>query len=614
MGSGPNSVAIAVTAVNDPPVNVLPPTQNALSQYPLTFSSAAGNAIRVSDPDAGDLPVQVTLSTNQGTLTLGNTTRLASFTGNGTGTITMEDSMENINAAMDGMQFQASSGFVGTAYLQVSTDDLGHCGIGGPITTTDALAIRTTLVTPPAIAVPSYQSVEEHQSIVFTQAGGNAIFISDPFVGTLPVQVTLSADFGTLSLSGVTGLTFAPGSGPSGPTMTFTGTLANVNAALNGMRFTPNDCQFNTTTEIHVAVSDLCLGHTGAAYTPEVAGTTVSIGLVAVNDPPVITLPHLTGYDPTQITFSTANGNPIRVSDPDAGGNAVMATIRTSDSTFTLAATDGLRILGGSPVQSTFIQVMGTLDSINKALDGLFLKSSTSYGAMQITVNDRGDVNNQGLGGAQETTQTLYVRRMIDPNFQPGNSSALFQTRTGVMTQPTVTTAAASLLHEGDGHLKTQQSEREQVNAALLTTNAVQNTSMPRGDSGASNQAADRLVDHGNLRQAADLADVKDAKSPTENLFSADTQDLNEPTQQGSALWRDESILVGLGVVSAGYLAWAFNGGSLLAGALSATPMWMPFDPLAVLDFSDRASKSTIPLLDGEGAFAGDENLQSLLG
>ena len=125
--------------------------------------------------------------------------------------------------------------------------------------------------------------------------------------------------------------------------------------------------------------------------------------------------------------------------------------------------------------------------------------------------------------------------------------------------------------------------------------------------------APPRLVRNGDTRQTADMSDVKDAKLVNEVRFSADIQNANEPIQEGSALRRDESILVGLGVVSAGYLAWAFNGGSLLAGALSATPMWMPFDPLAVLDFSDRASKSAIPLLAGEPGMAGEENLQSLL-
>ena len=87
-----------------------------------------------------------------------------------------------------------------------------------------------------------------------------------------------------------------------------------------------------------------------------------------------------------------------------------------------------------------------------------------------------------------------------------------------------------------------------------------------------------------------------------------------EPVQLGASLRRGENILVGLGIVSAGYLAWAFNGGSLLAGAISATPMWKPFDPLAVLDYTDRASKSGILPLNGEAGIVGDDNLQSLLG
>ena len=266
-------------------------------------------------------------------------------------------------------------------------NDLGHSGnsgIGGPKTTTNTVAINTRPVNPPAIATPGSQSILEHQSLVFSQASGNAIRISDPDVGNLPVQVTLATDFGTLSLGGVKGLTFAAGSGPNGAAMTFTGTIADINAALDGMRFTPNDYQSNVTAGIQITVNDLCLGHTGAAYTPQVATRTVSVGLIAVNDPPVITLPQLSGYDPTQITFSTANGNPIRITDPDAGNNPVMMTIMTSDSTFTLAGTAGLSILGGVPTKARLSWSMARSTSINRALDGLLLNSSSSYAAMQL--------------------------------------------------------------------------------------------------------------------------------------------------------------------------------------------------------------------------------------
>ncbi len=606
-----SQVAIHVTAVNDPPVNQVPAPQNAYTQYPLTFSEATGNAIHISDPDAGDLPVQVTLSVNQGTLTLGSTDGLASVAGNGTATITIEDSMAHINAALDGLQFQARSNFEGYACLQISTDDLGHSGIGGPKTTTDTIAIKTTLVTPPSIDSPNSQGVDEHDSIVFSQANGNAISVADPFVGNLPVRVSLTADCGTLSLSGVKGLTFAAGSSSQGATMTFSGTLADVNAALEGMKFTPYDSQVDATTAIHIRVNDLSLGHVGGYVSPD-ALKTVSVNLIAVNDPPVITMPKLTGTDPMHITFSTANGNAIRVSDPDIGGYTADMTIQTNDATFTVGSTEGLQILGGSPIQSNFIMVRGTMDAINHALDGLYLKSSAPDGGIQLTVNDRGDVNYQGIGGAQETTATLYVQRMLDPNFQPANSAALFQTRMGVMTQPASMLAATSLLRDSQGTVKTEQIDRGQL-SAMLETNPVQNMMLQRSDAGGE-RTAGRLVQHGDARQPTDVADVKDAKPAKEAQFSADVQSGSEPVQEGSSLGRDESILVGLGFVSAGYLAWAFNGGSLLAGALSATPMWMPFDPLAILDFSDRASKPVIPLLDGEQGIGGEENLQSLLG
>ena len=200
---------------------------------------------------------------------------------------------------------------------------------------------------------------------------------------------------------------------------------------------------------------------------------------------------------------------------------------------------------------------------------------------------------------------------MIDPNFQPGDSGARFQSRVGVMNQPASMLAATNLLHDSQGTAKTQQIDHTQARA-LLETNVVQNMMLPHSDTGGE-RASQRVVNRGEARQTTDMDDVKDVKTVKEGQFSADVQNVNEPVQERAALRRDESILVGLGVVSAGYLAWAFNGGSLLAGALSATPMWMPFDPLAVLDFSDRATKSTIPLLDGEPGLAGEENLQSLL-
>ena len=231
---------------------------------------------------------------------------------------------------------------------------------------------------------------------------------------------------------------------------------------------------------------------------------------------------------------------------------------------------------------------------------------------MQLSVNDLGI--NQGAGGPQITIETLYLRRAIDPNFQPGDSNAHFQAHSGVMTLPVATTVDNTVLREAQGPMRRPEIDGGQINTSLMmTTNVIQNMNARSAEGTIGDRGADRLVNRGSLEHVAEMPDAKDARLLKENEFSADTQSVNEPIQQGFALHRDENILVGLGVVSAGYLAWVLDGGSLLAGALSATPMWMPFDPLAVLDFSDRAAKSGLPSLDADDGFGGEENLQSLL-
>ena len=110
-----------------------------------------------------------------------------------------------------------------------------------------------------------------------------------------------------------------------------------------------------------------------------------------------------------KIVFSRDGGNPILIADPDAGGNPLMMTIETSDGTFTIGSTAGLNILAGTPVQSSFIMVYGTLNSLNNALDGMVFKTPSPDAAMQITVNDLGQ--NQGVGGPQQSDKILMPDR-----------------------------------------------------------------------------------------------------------------------------------------------------------------------------------------------------------
>jgi hypothetical protein len=114
------------------------------------------------------------------------------------------------------------------------------------------------------------------ESLVFNAANTRQIIVGDvdareSIAGQPPQQAMdngilrtrLSASgLGTLTLAQTTGLTFinpgAANDGTGDQNMLFYGTITNINAALNGMRFTPNANDFATgSVQINVAVDDI---------------------------------------------------------------------------------------------------------------------------------------------------------------------------------------------------------------------------------------------------------------------------------------------------------------------------------------------------------------------
>jgi hypothetical protein len=236
---------------NNPPVNRVPTAQTTSENVSLTFSSLGGNAISISDPDAGSNAVQVTLSVSNGALSLGTITGLAFTTGDGTADSGMNftGSLVDINAALEGLSFAPTVDFSGQATLTIFTSDLDNSGFGGPLTDTDfvSIDITPTANAPPVNFVPGAQTTGEDVALVFSAANGNAISIGDPDAGSNVVQVTLSATNGTLTLGATAGLDFSSTCGTSGgagdgagdASMTFCGTVAAIDAALEGLKFPP---------------------------------------------------------------------------------------------------------------------------------------------------------------------------------------------------------------------------------------------------------------------------------------------------------------------------------------------------------------------------------------
>lgn len=113
----------------------------------------------------------------------------------------------------------------------------------------------------PVSNVPGPQSTSPNSTLIFSTINGNPISIVDVDAGSAAVQVTLATSNGTLALGTTAGLIFTIGDGAADPTMAFTGSIAAINAAIDGLRYDPAP-GFSGVASVSVTSNDL--GNSGA--------------------------------------------------------------------------------------------------------------------------------------------------------------------------------------------------------------------------------------------------------------------------------------------------------------------------------------------------------------
>ncbi len=417
--SDSDTVSITVNAVsptlNDAPVNTVPGPQNVHQDTALTLSTANGNRISIHDVDAGTNAVAVALTATNGTLTLSGTSGLNFTAGDGTANASMAftGTLVNINAALDGLKFSPTGGYSGSASVQIVTDDQGNTGSGGAASDSDTVSISVNAVSPtlndaPVNTVPGPQNVHQDTALTLSTANGNRISIHDVDAGTNAVAVTLTASNGTLTLSGTTGLTFSSGDGMADASMAFTGTLVNINAALDGLKFSPT-AGYSGSATVQIVTDDQ--GNTGSGG-PQSDSDTVSITVNAVsptlNDAPVNTVPGPQNVH-QDTAFTAANSNLIAISDLDAGNQAVAVALTATNGTLTLSGTSGLNFTAGDGTANASMALTGTIANINTALDGMSFNPTAGYSgsaSVQIVTDDQG---NTGSGGPQSDSDTVSI-------------------------------------------------------------------------------------------------------------------------------------------------------------------------------------------------------------
>ncbi|MEQ9412041.1 MAG: GEVED domain-containing protein [Fuerstiella sp.] len=183
---------------------------------------------------------------------------------------------------------------------------------------TDGTTLFQILVTdgindPPINDVPAgSQTINEGSVLVFNEANGNAITVSDADVhlsDTPTLNVVLTATTGVLTLADTQGLTFPTGNtGTSEAAITFSGSVTDINNALDGLMYVPPSEYFNllpgqdpagrTIPPVLITITTDDTGSNGRGQftgppndAPETDTDSIVVDVISVNDPPTFNPP-----------------------------------------------------------------------------------------------------------------------------------------------------------------------------------------------------------------------------------------------------------------------------------------------------------------------------------
>lgn len=354
------------------------------------------NAITDIDSGSGDL--LVTLSANDGVLSLATTTGLSFQIGDGLNDAVMvfEGTQTELNNALNGLGYKPDADFVGTDTVFVFVDDQGNTGSGGNKSASTSFNMTVNGVNDrPVVTAPADQTVAEDTNLTMP-----SFTVVDVDADPDDVLVTFSAASGSLTLSTTTGLSFVSGDGTQDTSMQFRGTVLEVSNALFAPIFR-SGLNFVGTDTVTLTVNDEGNNPSGALQDSD----SLQVVVTAVNDAPVISLPA------TQNTSEEAalpiNG--IVVSDVDAGGSLIQVTMGVSNGRMTLSSTAGLVFSSGDGTSDPSMAFQASLSDIASALTTVTYVGDTNFigtDVLQISVNDRGFT---GAGGAKGDSDTLTI-------------------------------------------------------------------------------------------------------------------------------------------------------------------------------------------------------------
>ena len=369
--SDSDNVNVTVTATNDSVTSTAPANAAVVEDV-----ATAITGLSISDVDATLAPAgiySVTLTATNGTLSLGaGTLGALSFTsGDGTAdaTMTFTGTLANINTALATATYASTLNFNGSATISIAvTDDVGGTiatGSGTATSDSDNINVTVSAANDPvtSTAPANASGAEDGGAIAIT-----GLSISDVDATLAPAgiySVTLTATNGSLTLTTLTGLSFTAGDGTDDATMTFTGTLADINTALATAGYTPA-LNFNGPATVSISVTDDVGGTiaTGSGVATSDSDN-VNVNVTATNDAPEAVIDQTTYLGSPGVDVDLYGE--LSVSDVDAGAGSVTVTLSVDHGTLTVTAGGSGAGVAGSGTAT--VTITGTVAQINDLLN-----------------------------------------------------------------------------------------------------------------------------------------------------------------------------------------------------------------------------------------------------
>jgi len=376
-GTATATASIAITPVNDDPVLVDGGTESLSEGGTTTPFLGIGT---VTDPDSPDFDGGGLLATITSGIESGDVLTLANVGGvtiSGTdvlvGGITVgtvfggaagvsltitfnsDATLARIQSVYQAVALNSvvDNPVLGMRTISVTVED----GDGGTSNTGTGIVDFNTAVNDVPTVTPSGPL-----TIAEDTSGVVSLSVTDPDANgnSLKVTLSLSNSSGTISLGSTSGLTFSVGDGSLDTTMSFTGTLADLNNALASITYTPTT-GFNGAETLLYTINDQ--GNTGGGGAQEATGG-ISITVDSENDAPVLAgANNLTAIDEDNI-FN--NGTLVsdliagHVTDPDPGavfGIAVTA-VSTSNGAWQYTVDNGSNWLSFGAVSASSARLL----------------------------------------------------------------------------------------------------------------------------------------------------------------------------------------------------------------------------------------------------------------